>query len=498
MKSTPADRDRTLRGCAVASLVAVATVACGGGRVELSRAPSGAAAAASEPSRPPHRIAYEAELSRSIEHIDVRACFASEPPSRLRPGREAARPLLVGATRREGDRWEPLGTDAIGIVLADTDEGDCVGYRIDLGAVRGRGGAPLVARVGADVFTTFGAWLWGPDDDAPVEATLRVVLPDGYRTVFPFERRGDVFVLPDSTFRFVGFGAFGRFEADRVPVPGGALDVAWLDPGVPMREGRDALRGWLARAARATASLYGRFPVERAAVTVVPIPGVGREGFGMVGRGGGASVFLLVDTASTIADLDGNWVTVHEMSHLAAPYVRRSDAWLGEGLATYYQEILRARGGLQTPLEAWRNLEDGFRRGARSGSGRTLEAESAAVFRTFEFVRVYWAGAAIAFLVDVELRRTSGGRMSLDTAMAGLRACCSEARQWTAHELIAAMDRATGGRVVSRTARRWLRSAEFPDVSGALRAVGVRSDGEGVALEPNALRDAIVSAPPGM
>lgn len=486
----------------VVASVTIVLMACGGSVPAPTAVPIEPPAAdgprAATASLPPHRIAYEAELHASFDWMDVRACFETDPPVRLRPGRRNGRSMLTGATIREGERWEPIATDEIGIRLAGADVGDCVGYRVAVGRGARGGGLPLSSRVGDGLFTTHGAWLWGPDDDRPVDATLQLRLPQGVEAVLPFPQSDGRYQLPRSTFRFLGFGAFGSFEPERLPVPGGVLDVAWLDPGEPMRASRQELRGWLQRAATATATLYGRFPVENACVTVVPIPGAGREGFGMVGRGGGPSVFLLVDTASTARDLDGNWVTVHEMSHLAAPYVRRTDAWLGEGLATYYQEVLRARGGLQSPVSAWGNLADGFRRGARSGSGATLARESAAVFDTREFVRVYWGGAAIAFLIDVELRRATGGRMSLDTAMAGLRTCCSEVREWTAAELIAQMDHATGERVVSRISSRWLGSTDYPDVEAAFELLGIRTSASGVELDPNvgaALRDAILTAP---
>ena len=36
---------------------------------------------------------------------------------------------------------------------------------------------------------------------------------------------------------------------------------------------------------------------------------------------------------------------------------------LAEGLATYYQNVLRARAGLLTPSEAWEQIDAGFARG---------------------------------------------------------------------------------------------------------------------------------------
>ena len=65
--------------------------------------------------------------------------------------------------------------------------------------------------------------------------------------------------------------------------------------------------------------------------------------FGLARRGGGASVLFVLDERATEETLAHDWVAVHELSHLAFPAMPRSEAWLTEGWATYFQEVLRAR-----------------------------------------------------------------------------------------------------------------------------------------------------------
>jgi predicted metalloprotease with PDZ domain len=140
--------------------------------------------------------------------------------------------------------------------------------------------------------------------------------------------------------------------------------------------------------------------------------------------------------------------------------------WLYEGLAAYHQEVLRARTGLLPEADAWRGLHQGFERG-RMGTrpGTDLGAASSDMLRRRSFMRVYWSGAAIALLADLELRRAGGGGRSLDLALFELRRQHGPFdRAWDAWELIEALDGVTRSQVCSTLARRWLSADRFPDL----------------------------------
>src|SRR5207244_449476 len=102
----------------------------------------------------------------------------------------------------------------------------------------------------------------------------------------------------------------------------------------------------------------------------------------------------------------------------------RDDAWLSEGFATYYQAVLRARAGFFSARYAWQKMHEGFERGRRQTSSRSLAETSARMGREYQYMRVYWSGAAIALLADVALRKSSGGKKALDDALRALRTCC--------------------------------------------------------------------------
>jgi predicted metalloprotease with PDZ domain len=190
---------------------------------------------------------------------------------------------------------------------------------------------------------------------------------------------------------------------------------------------------------------------------------------------------LLVRSDATLEALLGNdWVAVHELSHLALPLLRRRAAWISEGVATYYQEVLRVRQGLQSEADAWRHVLEGFERGRRVGTDRTLAEESADMMETRSFRRVYWSGTAFALELDTALRQETGGRHSLDTAVADLNETPFDvASLWTAERFCRRVDRATGTTVASELGRRYARLRTFPDVRLLLERLGVSKASNG-------------------
>jgi hypothetical protein len=323
---------------------------------------------------------------------------------------------------------------------------------------------------------------------------MALELPEGVDAGLSFPRREDgTYVLDPSAFHYLSHTVFGRFDRFDVDVPGGRLHVALL-PG-ELEIGDEEITAWLSNAGATAAQLDGRFPVEEAFVAVIPVRGGDDVAFGNVGRGGGSSVMLLTSKRATVEGLVGDWVPPHEFTHLSMPFVRRSDAWMSEGVATYYQEVLRARAGIQTPLEAWRAIDHGFSTGREDGTGRALEVESAQMFRTAAFRRVYWSGTAIALLADVELRKQGH---SLDEAIAGLDACCmTPKRTWGGREMARAFDRNTESAAYLEIAERWLPREDFPEVEETFGWLGLTRNDDGLLELADdapgvAVRDAIM------
>jgi len=168
-------------------------------------------------------------------------------------------------------------------------------------------------------------------------------------------------------------------------------------------------------------------------------------------------------------------------------------------VATYYQTVLRARGGRTSALEAWQRLHAGFVRGMQSAHGMTLAQATENMYRDDTYMRVYWEGAAMLLIADVRLRQMTAGRQSLDTALAALNDCCWVTdRAWSARELLDKLDEATGTRIFGEIYDQHVASRNFPDLSQTYRALGIAMDAGGIKFSNEdreiQLRGAIMDA----
>lgn len=440
-------------------------------------------------SAPTLAIDYSVGFDEGLRRAEVELCFTGPPPAALVPGQvgDDARVTDV-SLRAPGARPRPVAIRAGLLDLSGAESGACVAYRVYLGdAVTAFGDAWVVPN---------GAWLWRPPRSqwsrlGPL--SLRFSLPDGYILSQPWQRGEDgVYHTDASAFAFISRAVVGRFDQIQFDSAGARFHVALL-PG--MDGLRERVVPWLRSASQAVASVGGRFPASRVQVILLPGGfGSGPLGFSMVARGGGASVTFRVNPTATLSALQADWTAVHEFSHLWLPFVRRSDAWLSEGLATYLQEVLRVRVGLHDEGQAWARLASGAERGV--DASESLAAGSRTMYRDFSFRRIYWGGAAFWLLADVELRRTGG--QSLDHALSALQEGHPRPlAALPASELLATLDQVTGTRVFEQLARRTVYRAPYPNLSPVLTALGVSVADGAVTLQQGAplseLRRAIMA-----
>jgi hypothetical protein len=407
-----------------------------------TRGPSGASLSA-DSSTPPPRWSYEIRIDASLERMNLGLCIDGRPPQQLITADNALE-FVRSATVREGPA---LARSERGFAIETLGEHGCVDLEIDLAAATAADGRDS-ARSGDTLLLSPGRWLWYPKDvPEDVDARARFVLPEGVAVTVPWPHEGDGWRRLDRTsFGWGAWIAMGRYEPLEFEVAQCEFEVAVLDGE---RAATDAgIEAWLRVAAEVSAELYGRFPRERVAVVVIPRSGWGNAPvlFGMARRGGGASAMLLLDRDADDHELVGEWVASHEFLHLGMPWV--GDPWLGEGFVTYYSKILSARRDVfvngvphERQIEAaLENLVDGFRRGRGGADRETLAHASDTMHSSHAYSRVYWGGAAVAFDLDVQIRRATANRRSLDDLVRMLAPLAPEHRTWTAAEVIQHMD----------------------------------------------------------
>jgi hypothetical protein len=96
---------------------------------------------------------------------------------------------------------------------------------------------------------------------------------------------------------------------------------------------RATVLNWIRQCAGAVTSYYGRFPVPKVDLEIVPLAGrshlISGKTFGQI------FIRILIAQDTTEADLRKDWVLTHEMVHLAFPSVASEHHWIEEGIATY-------------------------------------------------------------------------------------------------------------------------------------------------------------------
>jgi hypothetical protein len=272
-----------------------------------------------------------------------------------------------------------------------------------------------------------------------------------------------------------------RFEGDALRDGDRVLHVQ-IAPDIPADRAR-VLRAWLAETAQATLTAYGRFPLSDATVRISEIDGHGDSPvpWGQTSRRDSVAVLLYVRRDASLDELRADWTAVHELSHLFHPYLGDDGRWLAEGLASYYQNVLRARSGLLAPAEAWRRLDAGFGRGRREASGRRLDELSGTRHGT---MRVYWAGAAYWLEMDLALRKRGS---SLDAVLADYADCCLRGSgQVAPAEFVAQLDRIAGGEAFAQRFRRYAAAREFPSLASAYAELGLNAGSDGLHFSDRA------------
>ena len=378
----------------------------------------------------------------------------------------------------------------------DWQAGECLHYRADLGALADTRKPDVGWRLGDDMAIAPQLWLLRPDVQGDADAQLRIALPAGWSISAPWRElsRGENsaaaknmrFSIPTTPADWSATVAIGHFDEEKIALPGGVLRLAILH-GADEKQ-REKLRAWFDRVAHAVLGAYGRLPLADVQVLMIPV-GAREQAvvFGQSVRGEGNALQLLIDPSRPAAEFADDWKAVHELSHRMHPYLGDRGSWLAEGLATYYQNVLRARGGLLTPNQAWDRLAEGFRRGMAQPAGGSLEETADGMHRSHSFAQVYWAGAAFWLTLDRDLRRASAGKQGVDSVLAKFRDCCLPAyRQWRPETFVARLDALAGTRIFEQRYREFAALREFPHWQSVYADLGIHDQGGHLRFDDDA------------
>jgi hypothetical protein len=434
---------------------------------------------------------YDVTAAPGARDLIVQAHIVA--PSGATLGVESAGRFLSNVEVATGGAFEPAtaGRDASGDptfrLPPCPPEGCLLRYRFALEqAARDVGEIGCAEEASGAFLTSPSAWLLHPAD--PVDDRtfeLRVATPPGTAFIAGIlPEPGTAFGLPPTVYAAAvadlpnpAWGAFGALRLQRLEVDDETIDVG-VAPS-KFVAGDAALADWVSGAARAVRSYYGRASIRRALVLIVPKPGRG-VGFARTLGNGGATVVANVGLDTTPSDFADSWALIHELLHVSFPTLPRDNAWVGEGMATYVEPLIRARLGTLSPDVVFERFRERMPLGLpRTGDG--------GLDGTRSWGRTYWGGALFWLLADVAIRERTAGRRSLDDALrAVLAAGGNVADRWEMNQVIAASDGATGVPVLRELAAQMGPKPAPVDLEALWRRLGVVVRGGRVVLDDTA------------
>jgi hypothetical protein len=264
---------------------------------------------------------------------------------------------------------------------------------------------------------------------------------------------------------------------EALAVPGGTVCVR-IDEGVPVGQ-QPLLREWVERSARIVAAYYAGFPAPLVLLRIQTAAGGGVHG-GRTTNDSGLVIQVNVGRDATAAELNADWVLVHEMVHLALPELGRRHNWLAEGLATYVEGIARAQYGNRDITDVWAEYRHSMPLGLpHPGEGGMDETPT--------WGRTYWGGALFCLQADVAIREKTANRLGLQTA---LRAIVKQTTGYRAErgidEVLRIGDAATGTRVLEDLYRESKAAPMMPDLELLWARLGVPNDPKSESFDDHA------------
>jgi hypothetical protein len=265
----------------------------------------------------------------------------------------------------------------------------------------------------------------------------------------------------------------------------GATIELQFAPGLDA-EVRTHAQAWVQRCAAAVAAYFGRFPLPRVELLVIPA-----NGDGVLSGTSFAEpeplVRLRIGRTTTAAQFESDWILVHEMVHLAVPRVPTAQQWLHEGIATYVEALARGHAHLIGADQVWFGWLQQMPRGLPQVGESGLD-------NTPTWARTYWGGALFCLLADVRSRQRGAPGRGLQQALQGvLRAGGDYRVAWPVTRILGVADATLGLTTFAELYEEMKERAVSPDLAALWHDLGVTAQGQREDAPLAHIRRAILS-----
>ncbi len=268
-------------------------------------------------------------------------------------------------------------------------------------------------------------------------------------------------------------------------LPGATLQVGGAEIAVTFDDGHlnlppASILNWINKSACAVTEYYGRFPVQRLRIVIVPFEGGKGVGGGRTFVPGEIPVTrVMLGSLASETDLNDDWVMTHEMVHLAFPSVPRRHHWIEEGIATYVEPIARVQIGDLHANKVWRDMVEGLPQGLPATGDKGLD-------NTHTWGRTYWGGALFCLMADVEIHRRTDNKFGLQDALRAIARAGNLQQDWPLERALKIGDDAIGIPVLTELYNRMKDAPVDPNLAQLWENLGVRTSGNSVVLDRDA------------
>jgi hypothetical protein len=356
-------------------------------------------------------------------------------------------------------------------------------YTVDLDALASHADVVDTARrFGSSLLAPASSFLLRPEpeaDEVPI-----VVHFESAGVESALRRSGDAFVIESQELRVATYTTFGARATRDLSLGDATVRLVVLDGALELS--LESLATWVTDAARGVADFYGRPPSARTVVVLAPLPGLHGVAFGKMLPANAPGVIVLLGEHTSQKELHADWVLVHELFHVGTPSFLGEGKWYDEGLATYFEPLIRARLGWRAEADVWQEFVREMPRGLDAMTHRGLEHPD-------RYSDMYWGGAIFCLLADGRMRRDSGGGRGLEDGLRAVFEAGGVASEvWTLERTTEVTDRALGAPVLAELQAKFRDQGAPLDLAAVFRRFGVSLGPKGdVRFDKNAVQAAL-------